>query len=496
VPVGSEKSENLAIESVEMVNGPAVKDQPAEVEVRVRNYGTTYRSGVELRVEGQMSTLAVGPESTVTTRVPIRPREAGSRLVTATLTGTGLKFDDRMQAAVEVIEPISVLIVSGDERGPGAGLSNESDFLRIALAPGAAAKARGQNAGTLRGDPCVVTVESYDAWKSEDLRKYQVVVLANVAQLTAGQAVALEQYVYEGGGLWVAPGNLTRVENYNWMLYRDGTGILPAKLLPPTAEDGSEATTIQGISDFDHPALRFLKGRPDPIPAVAIGRYFPVEVRSRDAKVLAQYASGKPFLVEGTAGRAHVLLMTVPADADWGTLPLTNFYLPMAQSAVRYLASGLSAERNLKPGEAIVARFGPGMDARKVQIKLPAGEGGAVKPVVLPVTGGEVRFTGTQHPGVYDLTVVDGNVPDWAKKVQYVVQTPPRESDLTPLTAQQWGAMGKSLDFEMVDPGERSIGTVVAGARRGRELWLTLVGMVVVLSILELAVARRWGGGT
>ena len=38
---------------------------------------------------------------------------------------------------------------------------------------------------------------------------------------------------------------------------------------------------FQGISDFDHPIFRFLKGRPDPIPLVTIGRYFPAEVRGR-----------------------------------------------------------------------------------------------------------------------------------------------------------------------------------------------------------------------
>ncbi len=491
VPVGSDKSENLAIESVELINPPAVRDQPAEIEVKVHNFGQQYRSGVELNVDGTKTILAVAPDMVTTARVPIRPYQAGSKLVTATLTGSGLKFDDRLQAAIEIIDPIRVLIISGDERG--TFLQNESDFLRIALAPKAAdLKQRGQSTEGIHGDPCHVDVEQYEQWNEDALRSYQVVVLANVAQLTQGQAVALEQFVYEGGGLWIAPGNLTRVENYNALLYRDGTGIMPAKLSPATAEDGSESTVLQGITDFDHPALRFLKGRPDPIPAVAIGRYFPAEPRPRDAKVLGQFASGKPFLIESLAGRTHVLLMTVPIDADWGTLPLTNFYLPFAQSAVRYLASGLLAERNLVPGQPIIARFGPGMDARKVEVRPPAGVG--AKPVILPVTGGEVRFADTQHPGVYELIVVDGTVPAWAKRVQYVVQTPPRESDLSPLTAAQWAELGRALDFEMIDPAEQSIAEVVGKARRGRELWLTLVGLVVVLSIVELAVVRRWTG--
>src|SRR5207237_6746504 len=142
-------------------------------------------------------------------------------------------------------EPIRVLIVSGEERG--LPLQNEPDFLRIALAPETAqarqaGKAAGADERQAFGDSCRVDVEAAERWDVEKLRNYQVVVLANVPQLSQTQARAVEQFVYEGGGLWVAPGSLTRVDNYNTELYRDGAGILPARLSAPTPEDGSEAT--------------------------------------------------------------------------------------------------------------------------------------------------------------------------------------------------------------------------------------------------------------
>ena len=46
------------------------------------------------------------------------------------------------------------------------------------------------------------------------------------------QAKALEQHVYGGGALIVAPGKLTRTENFNSLLFRDGAGVLPASLRP------------------------------------------------------------------------------------------------------------------------------------------------------------------------------------------------------------------------------------------------------------------------
>jgi len=493
IPVGSEKSENLAIESVELVNPPAVRDQVSEVEVKVHNYGRTFRGNVDLKVEDQAMTVSVGPESTASVRVPMKFTQSGATLVTASLTGTGLKFDDRMQAAIDVVEPIHVLVVSGDERN--VPLQSESDFLRIALAPRTAeARQRGDTgeAAKGRGDPCRVTVRPAERWNEEELKTAQVVVLANVSQLTPAQALALEQFVYEGGGLWVAPGNLTRVETYNSLLYHDGQGILPAKLLPATAEDGSEATTLQGISDFDHPIFRFLKGRPDPIPLVTVGRYFPAELRGRDAQVLAQYGSGRPFLIEGSAGRGRVLVMTTSLDADWGTLPLSNFYLPFVQSAVRYLASGPASERNLTPGSPIVAQFGPGTELRKATVRVP--NSSEARP--LPVTRGEVRYSRTELPGLYTLTL-EGTLPDWLKRrgvVHFVVRTPSAESDITPLTGAQWGELSGGLGFELIDPARVGVAGAIASARGGHELWLGLVAGVIVLGILELAVARRWSG--
>lgn len=490
VPVGSEKSENLAIESIELINPPAVVAQPAEVEVKIRNFGHTPRGNVELKIEDKTTVTTVGADATSSVRVPVRLYNPGSRLLTASLSGAGPGFDDRMQAAVDVIEPIRVLVVSGDERG--LPLQNESDFVRIALAP-RAAEAKQKGAPTSRGDLCSVQVEPFENWNEENLRTFQVVILANVPELTPTQALTLEQFVYEGGGLFIAPGNLTRVENYNTLLYRAGTGIMPARLLSPTAEDGSEATSIQGISDFDHPVMRFLKGKPDPIPLVTIGRYFPVEGRVRDARVLAQYASGKPMVVESTAGRGRVLLTTTPLDADWGTLPLSSFYLPFVQSAVRHLTAGLVAERNLLPGAPIVARFGPGMDVTSGEVIVPAGEGAPARRIPLPVTRGEVRFSGTQQPGTY-LLLLEGSMPAWAKRISFVVHTPVVESDLTPLSAVQWKDLARRWGFERIDPAQELIAGVVTASRRGRELWLTLIGAVIVLGIVELALAGRWSG--
>jgi hypothetical protein len=391
------------------------------------------------------------------------------------VSAPGLAFDDRFDLAVEVVEPLKVLVVSGDERTDP--LRGESSFLRIALAP---FKARGQQGP----DPCAVTVLPAEQWSQAQMKDYQVVVLANVERLSPAQEKGVEQFVYDGGGLLVAPGNMSRYDEYNASLYRGGAGVLPAELYPPTSSDGSQATALLGIT-LDHPVFHFVRGRPDPIPPVTIGRYFPA-IRRTDATYLGTYGSGDAFLIEGSSGRGRVLLVTTPLDADWGTLPLSNFYLPFVQSAVRYLAAGAIPDRNLRPGQPLEGTFDAAAATRGATLFTP--EGARQELPVLRFGGSaEVRHADTVRPGRYRL-VVRGEKGE--QTFHYVVATTRNESDLTQLTPQRWAELEQDLDLRRLDLGDRPIAAALAGPRGGRELWSAALAMVILLAVTELLIGR------
>ena len=105
-----------------------------------------------------------------------------------------------------------------------------------------------------------------------------------------------------------------------------------------------------------------------------------------------------------------------------------------------------------------------------------------------------MRYSRTEQPGVYRL-VLEGTLPEWtARGVNFVVRTPSTESDLTPLTSTQWKDLSRDLAFDEIDPARQTVSTAVAAARGGHELWLTLVGAVIVLGLIELMAVRRWAG--
>ncbi len=410
VAVGGEESENVAIESVELAAGVAVRNQPAEIDVRIRNYGTSARAGMDLAISDltpgdwwrPVKTLgvAVPARGSMTVRVPATFDQPGSHVLRAEINAPGLETDNRLDSAVDVVDPIEVLILSGDESGNEA--RRESFLPKLALAPFQTIRK-----GT--GDPAIVTVKPAEEWPSLNLAKYQVIILADVPQVTSEQARALEQKVYEGGGLLICPGKLSRLDNYNSVLYREGLGLLPAKLDAPTPADGSDATSLASL-DAAHPIFRFRRGG-DALPPAVFGRYFPATPRVKDARVLAGFTSGKPYLIEGPRGRGRVLLLTSPLTADWNTLPAFSFYLPFLQSAARYACGPPLPPRNLAPHQPLLLTLDEGIDEARLEVlEDPSPSRRAERKaerieqrLPLASAGTQVRYAQTDRPGIYRL---------------------------------------------------------------------------------------------
>ncbi len=488
VPVGAAEAANVAIESMQVQNVPVIQDIPAEIELKLHNFDTAPAIGLPLTItsggrEVYNATLNLPAGASTTVRCSLTFATAGSQVVSARIQNAGPTFDDQFDSVIEVIDPVSVLIISGDQRDPQTAgqFRSEGDFARVALMPFAAC-------GETGADPAKVQVVSADAWPELDRSKYRVVILANIARFTPRQVRQIEQYVYGGGGLLVTTGNLVRIDDYNTQLWRDGAGVLPAELEPAVAADGSQSTTLLGL-ELNHPIFRFLQGREDPLPTVTIGRYYPARSAELRGRVLARYASGKPFLIESSYGRGKVVLMTTSLDMDWTTLPLSNFYLPMVQSLVRYLASGPQLERDVLIGQPIVATFENTAVPPNVRVSIP-GTNFEPQPEPLRIGNGyEVRFANTLAPGIYRIR---GRISGEVRSTAFAVNGPRDESDLASLTPDRWNALERELGFNRVESDPAVISASMAQARRHRELWPILLASVLGLGIFELVLARAW----
>jgi hypothetical protein len=396
---------------------------------------------------------------------------SGAQVLSARLTSSGLRSDDRIDCVVDVLEPVRVLIITGETRR--ADRRSSADYLRLALAPFEAS-------GQTGADPASVRIIATDDWWGISPDRDDVVILTDVGPLSDDQIRQLEQFCYAGGALIFAPGSLTDVESCNNDLYREGEGFLPAAI-----KSASNGTVRLRQVDLAHPVFDFLKDRAGELPDAQVARVLDLEDRSSDARVLASLSDNKPYLIERPFGRGRVLMFTTTLGSDWNALPMSNLYLPMMQSAVRYVAGINLPQRNLKPGEAIELSFDHEPAETAATMTLPGGQQRAVR--VNP--SGQrwiMRFGETNLPGRYTLTFPSG------KLSNYVVQAPRDESDPTPVSIERWAWLQNALRFKWLNPEKDALASAVTSERTGKELHLPLLAFVAVLALGEMVLARMW----
>lgn len=479
VPVGTEDRENVAVRGIQILNEPAIRGELADVQVTVRNFGAEPRSGLALQIMASgresTSTITLAPGETQTIFTSVRLADPGSIVLSATIRSGSLAWDNTARAEVEVVDPLAVLIVSGDERERSA--QSESTYPRAALAPFAA---RGRPGGA---DLAKVDVRTVADWNDGDLARYRAVILANIPRVTAGQARSLERYVWGGGGLLVTAGTLIEDANYNALLFRGGEGPLPGAITG--VRELVEPAWIASAR-IGHPVFRFLRGVG--VEALEAGRVTScLDVTpSSAARVLASFSDGSPALIERPMGRGRVMMFCTTADLDWTSLPLTNAYLPLIQSVVRYISGGTVINRNLNLGDEIVASFDEGGGAILVRpdrsdIRLAATRLGERH---------EVHYGPVREPGLYRVNPVGGR----EKGVNFVVRPPAesQESDLTPLRSGQWEQLARSMGLTVVWGKRDEIARVVRAGREEIESWPLFIGLVIAVGLVEMAVARRW----
>jgi hypothetical protein len=376
---------------------------------------------------------------------------------------------------------VRVLLVDGDPRT--VRHDDELFYLEAALRPGdredSGTSVRAITAEELAG----IEPRAKGKAGAIELEELDVVVLANVPALPAERAAVLAEWVRKGGGILVAPGDRVDPAAY------DRT-MLP--LLPQSLRDPVDTTWGATAQDRDSRALRLVKWEADhPIfapfsttaPELANAKFHKVVLlgpttATADRKVLARFTNGAAALVEASSGTGRTVLFTSTLDRDWNDLPIHPGFLPLMQQAVRYLArkhAQVSASDHLVGASVAL----PTPDLKKLQVQGPGGTSAIYEGD--RITGrASVRFTRTEHPGVYRVLGTDpSNVTRQRDELAFVVNLDPRGSDLSPAPPSMLPASGTGGGAEP-DDDERRV-----------ELWHGLAAALLLLLLLEGLLVQR-----
>ncbi len=485
--IGSEVRDNVAVESLDFSRLMIGIGQKIQIRANLRNFGDANYPDLRVyfKIDGKeksVSQLKLGPHEKGQVLFTHAFDTAGSHVVEVVADADTLKADNSYIASIPVRDKVPLLLVNGDPSSEP--LKGETAFAEIALQPYSAGRVE-------LADLIKTAVIRSEDLNAKSLAAQAVVVLANVRRLNDDQLRALEDFVKNGGGLLIFPGDRVDASWYNSALLQDGKGLLPLAYGQLAGDLKEGSPTIGIVSQrYENPALDlFNDPRNGSFSDAQIRMWFRMQERAHAAdappiSTLAKLDSGDTFLAEKQFGEGRVIACAVPCDADWSNLPMRPFYLPLMQRLCVYLASTVFPPRNLDVGKPIVS-FLPSADAGK-KAMLAKPDGTSIEMTIAKKgERGVVEFAKTQQPGLYTLTSPGGTV------THYVVNASRRESDLAKLTDKEIADFAREHGVALVQNGT-DFKQLDHTRRFGMEFWRPLLWALLALIFLELFLQQRF----
>lgn len=453
IDVSDAKTANLAVSGVVADAVVYAQKYDGKAIARIGNYGS---EDVDTVIEMKLNDLPVerkpvklGAGGTQNIEFTSFNVPEGSNRATVEVTGDTFGLDNRFFFTIRRDNQTRVLAIETAARG-----RSESFFLQQSLAAGE----NNQHALTLRTAGSVNPAE---------LDPYRVVILNDATDINEGLASALRTFVERGGGLILAAAKHTDASEFNGML----GSIAPAQLGEVVQ---SRAYALMSQVKTDHPIFGAFasSGR---LTSTRVYGYH--RATAKDGSLtIAALDDGSPIVIEGSAGRGKVLLVTTTLDTSWNDLPLTPMFLPLVRQMLEYLG-GREAASSYTIGQAFTTPADK--DGSLPAVDSPGGK--RVDDLRKNSVGGQSLDAG--EIGFYRLRYRDRD--------EYVaVNLDTKESDLTKLNVEELVAsISPSPQDANALPAQSGLTAEEKEAKQ--RLWLPLLLIALALFVGEAVIARR-----
>lgn len=466
---------NLAVTDLKLVSGVLRKGTTARYQATVSNFGTEPVPSVEVqcRVEGaQIDTktipvIAPGASETVSLFVPFL--NPGPTRITAEITGDLLPTDNVRRVVAVVKDRVSVLCVDGSDGDAGR-------LLMSALL----ARAEGSE-----DEDYKVRSIPWLSLPAENLSAVDVIVLADVPEITAQQVDQLSRHVREGNGLvWFAGPNV-KAQSWNDHAASAGNPLLPAKIgkLVDCRNKAGAGSPLDPAMP-DHTVCQPLRSLPEDL--FSETQFFTrleAEPGASSFAVLSLAGSGAPVLLEHSLGRGHVFQFTTSAETTWNNMALTPVFPMLMQQIVTYLA-GREFEQPRMVGDSLSLSYVEQPDANDAVFDTPSGQS-----VTVPVREHGKQFVAmlqeTDEAGFYEA-----KVSVQAPGMPVAVNVDVSESEVASLSASDLEANLKGIDVTIAN-SETELAAAITTSRTGRSYWKYFMIAALILLIAESLFADR-----
>jgi hypothetical protein len=474
VPVAGSPA-NLTVTKLDLLSGVLRKGTTARYQATVRNCGTAPVSNVEVqcRVEGvQIDTktiplITAGSSETVSLFVPFH--NAGATRITAEISGDLLPTDNVRRVVAVVRDRVSVLCVDGSDGDAG----------RLLVA---ALLARGDGA---QDEDYVVRSAPWISLPSQKLDDIDVIILADVPEITPEQVNQFSRHVRQGNGLVWFAGENVKASVWNERSANGTNPLLPAKLGQPINTSTSlGAGRPLNPTMPSHSICLPLRSLPEDLFSETLFlTRFEVASSPSSFPILSLAGSGAPILLEHSLGRGHVFMFTTSAGTSWNNMAQTPVFPMLMQQIVTYL-TGREFEQPRIVGDSISLSYVDQPDATDAVFDTPS-----EKTITVPVREHRNQFVAmlenSREAGFYEA-----RVSVQAPGMPVAVNIDPSESDVTSLTPTELNTNLEGTGVT-VTASEAELAAAIETNRTERSFWRYFMIAGLIFLLVESLFAER-----
>ena len=503
VDVGAERPRNLAITGVSVPPVILNEQKVAQLVARVHNFGDELVESVPVRlfIDGNlMSTVQLDVDANAIADAVFKVdfQNEATHTGSVELPDDALVVDNRRYFMLQSLAAIKVHCVhSGAETTQTEPYEKrETFFLKRAIEAG-------------RGAVPIDFTQSVALPDASLLARYDVLILANVGELTSAEAQDLKAYVGAGGGLIVTVGDNVDSDVYQQLLGGE-TPLMPCTFIQAIGDAfHREQFRVLASVNYEHPIFApFKEPNHGDFGTARFYRHFQA-VPAAEATVITAYDNGDAALFEKSYGRGRVLCLTSTLDRAWNDLPIRAVYLPFLHECLKYLAlKRVDAVPDYHVGDSVelggfedtrskeVAIFNP----RNAETRLLHNEGDEIsnqlqttaettqtEPYENAYQQGSVFYEDTALPGIYSVHT------SGAEPRYFVVNVDTTESnlaarDVEELTSMLMGSTEQSLENK---PTAERVAQYYEDVENNQDVWAYLMLAVFALAVTEMFFANR-----
>ncbi|HAH58850.1 MAG: BatA domain-containing protein [Lentimicrobium sp.] len=461
IPVVARQVSNLAIDSLWFDNPLLRQGQAANLNIRIRNWGSADLEKIPLKLwinnsQRSVTSIDVAASGSATTTLSFRSDSAGLFKGRAEISDYPITFDDNYYFAFKVSESIPMLVINFNE--PNAYLN-----------------------GVFSLDSVInLSNASIRQLDYSTLNNYRLIVLNELTSLTTGAISEFDRFVENGGSLLVFPAPDASPETLNAL-----TNTLKVNSF---GEADSTRINVRSINTR-HPVFAevFDQGSlsNDNVDLPIINKRFRLS-ESTGTESLITLENGNSLLTISSSGLGKVYLSAVALSEKASNWPRHAIFVPAMLNIAFQSEEMLPLMHYTGNTQALnIGSIRPGNS----EVFTITGETGGAEfiPQLKIVNGKSLLFTNNQvkKAGFYD--VMDNKT----KVTTLAFNYPAAESNLNFAASDKLeNIVGSRSQFQIMKPGKKGIAQTIADQSLGTHLWKWFILLALIFLAIEQLLLR------